>query len=83
MSGERGYEQERGSYRGRLGRVCQRVGKTISKLKSYCVLGSAPDRGTLSVYIVCVRGFPGGTSAKEPTCQCRTHRGHRFDPWVR
>jgi len=25
-------------------------------------------------------GFPGGTSGKEPTCQCR--RG-RLNPWVR
>ena len=25
-------------------------------------------------------GFPGGTSGKESTCQCRQHR---FDPWVR
>ena len=24
-------------------------------------------------------GFPGGTSGKEPICQCRRHR---FDPWV-
>ena len=27
--------------------------------------------------------FPGGTSGKEPTCQCRKHRRCRFDPWVR
>ena len=27
-------------------------------------------------------GFPGGTSGKEPTCQCRRHKRHRFDPWV-
>ena len=28
-------------------------------------------------------GFPGGTSGKEPTCQCRRHKRSRFDPWVR
>ena len=28
-------------------------------------------------------GFPGGTSSKEPTCQCRRHKRHRLDPWVR
>ena len=28
-------------------------------------------------------GFPGGTSGKEPTCQCRRHKRHRFNPWVR
>ena len=27
-------------------------------------------------------GFPGGTS-KEPACQCRRHKRHGFDPWVR
>ena len=28
------------------------------------------------------RGFPCGTSCKEPTCQYRTHKSCRFDPWV-
>ena len=28
-------------------------------------------------------GFPGGTSGKEPTCQCRRHKRCGFDPWVR
>ena len=23
-----------------------------------------------------------GSSGKEPTCQCRRHKIHRFDPWV-
>ena len=27
-------------------------------------------------------GFPGGTSSKESTCQCRRHKRCRFDPWV-
>ena len=27
--------------------------------------------------------FPGGTSCKEPTCQCRRRKGYGFDPWVR
>ena len=26
--------------------------------------------------------FPGGTCGKEPTCQCRRHKRHEFDPWV-
>ena len=29
------------------------------------------------------RGFPGGASGKEPTCQCRRCKRHRFDPWVK
>ena len=28
-------------------------------------------------------GFLGGASGKEPTCQCRKHKRHGFDPWVR
>ena len=28
-------------------------------------------------------GFPAGISGKEPTCQCRRHKRHGFDPWVR
>jgi len=28
-------------------------------------------------------GFPGGTSGKEPTCQCRRYKRCKFDPWVR
>ena len=30
-----------------------------------------------------LRGFPGGTSGKEPVCQRRRHKRHGFDPWVR
>ena len=28
------------------------------------------------------KGFPGGTSGKEPTCQCRRLKRPGFDPWV-
>ena len=28
------------------------------------------------------RGFPGGTSGKEPACQCRRRKRRRFDPWA-
>ena len=27
-------------------------------------------------------GLPGGTSGKEPACQCRRQKRYRFDPWV-
>ena len=27
--------------------------------------------------------FPGGSDGKEPACQCRRSKRHRFDPWVR
>ena len=28
------------------------------------------------------QGFPGGTSGKEPTCQCRRHKRGGFNPCV-
>ena len=27
--------------------------------------------------------IPGGARGKEPICQCRRHKKHGFDPWVR
>ena len=30
-----------------------------------------------------LRGFPGGDSGKDSTCQCRLREGLRFDPWVK
>ena len=30
-----------------------------------------------------VLGFPAGTGSKEPACQCRRHKRHWFNPWVR
>jgi len=29
-----------------------------------------------------LRGFPGGASGKEPTCQCKRHKRCGFDTWV-
>ena len=37
----------------------------------------------LSVFPKLSKGFPGGTSGKELSCQCRRHKRHEFDPWVR
>ena len=28
------------------------------------------------------KGFIGGSSGKESTCQCRRHKRHGFDPWI-
>ena len=28
-------------------------------------------------------GFPGDASSKDSAYQCRIHKRHRFDPWVR
>ena len=27
--------------------------------------------------------FPAGSAGKEPACQCRRCKSHRFDPWIR
>ena len=27
-------------------------------------------------------GKPSNSSGKEPACQCRRYKGHRFDPWA-
>ena len=35
------------------------------------------------IYLYKTAGFPNGTSGKEPVCQCRRLRRHRFNPWVR
>ena len=32
------------------------------------------------MYIYVYLGFPGGTSGKEPTCQCRRHKRLRLIP---
>ena len=49
-------------------------------LSIYQYLDHAPHVSTWKTDTVC---FLGGTSGKEPTCQCRRHRRHRFNPWVR
>ena len=36
----------------------------------------------MCVYIY-IYGFPGGTSSKEPACQCKRLRKCGFDPWIR
>ena len=28
------------------------------------------------------KGFPGGISGKESTCQCKRYKRHGFSPWV-
>ena len=27
-------------------------------------------------------GFPNSSAGKEPACQCRIHKRHKFDPWI-
>ena len=51
----------------------------------YCVLYSLVIDSLFMAIIIIIKyywGFLGGTSGKEPSCQCRSHRRHGFDPWV-
>ena len=36
--------------------------------------------GNIIIHLSQVQGFSGGTSGKEPTCQCRRRQGCRFNP---
>ena len=36
-----------------------------------------------SLLYMLVSGLPRWLSGKESSCQCRRHKRHRFDPWVR
>ena len=38
--------------------------------------------GSFSFILTVSWGFLGGSSGKEPTCQCRGHKRCGFDPWV-
>ena len=49
----------------------------------HCLVSKPPPHVVgFSPAIQQLRGFPGGASGKEPTCQCRKHKRCRFDPWV-
>ena len=37
----------------------------------------------LTLHDILLMGFPGGTSGKESTCQCRRHKRCEFNLWVR
>ena len=41
-------------------------------------VGKDHNKGSLPPLL----GFPDGASGKEPACQCRRHKRHRFDSWV-
>ena len=34
-------------------------------------------------FAIHTEGFPAGARGKESICQCKRHRRHGFDPWVR
>ena len=43
----------------------------IARTHLFCIMGCDKYR------------FTGGASGKEPACQCRRGKRHRFNPWVR
>ena len=58
-------------------RLALRRGPAIAKSWVFISLRSICTNGLGGL------GFPGGTSGKEPACQCRRHKRHGFDPRVR
>ena len=54
---------------------------TSSSIHKMLCLWTIPDLCTYLFSQICL-GFPGGTSSKEPACQCRRHNRCAFDPWV-
>ena len=61
----------------------------MSNLKKKKVIKSKKIRAPSVAHIIFLLAstaldslFSSGTSGKEPTCQCRRHKRHRFDPWV-
>ena len=47
---------------------------------SLCKEGRAPPKEKEGAHL---KGFPGGASGREPTCQCKRCKRPQFDPWVR
>ena len=41
------------------------------------------NRYHILMHIYVIYDLLGGGSGKEPTCQCRRHKRHGFNPWVR
>ena len=54
----------------------------LSSMGSHRVYGVARLKRLSSSSSSKVTGFPDGASGKEPACQRRRCKRHRFDPWV-
>ena len=62
------------------GKLKQGVTLLQSKIFDQRIQMNIPIENELSY--MAFMGFPGGTSDKEPTCQCRRHKRSGFSPWV-
>ena len=60
--------------------------KVVKEKSNICWDGKLSVLKSMSFLILlscmCIQGFPGGASGKEPDCQCRRHKRLGFDPWV-
>ena len=62
--------------------ACGRGASAAYKLMMKMVTAEMePEMGEMTKQLV-LRGFPDGATSKEPTCPCRRHKRHRFDPWL-
>ena len=55
----------------------------ISKASHCLCLHGATDTDQIITQIYKLQGSPGVSSGRKPTCQCRRHKRHGFNPWVR
>ena len=49
----------------------------------FIIFWNESQRQKKIAYVFVLWGFPGGAHGKEPACQCRRYKRHRFYPWVR
>ena len=50
--------------------------------KPNCHLRLLKDNISVRILLTWEQGFPGGTTGKEPACQCKRPKRCGFDPWV-
>ena len=55
----------------------------ISKTSHCLCLHGGTDTDKIIIQIYKLQGSPGVTSGRKSTCQCRRHKRHGFNPWVR
>ena len=51
-------------------------------LCSISIFSASPHMYQFSLALFFFGGFPGATSGKKSSCQCRRHKKHGFNPWV-
>ena len=54
---------------------------TVSSALDYGRIGNTKPHAIFRKQVFMLKGFPGGTSGKEPACQCRRCKRRGFDRW--